>query len=218
LLPRLPLAAREIEIRVELARLALELRAQQHEAIRLEQLPEIDVRQCARVRRIPRALEPVQLEGRERVVRRDLVDDENQAAGPRDAGELRDRQLRPLDVVKGPQRAAEIEGSALELEPRDVPLDEGRVRRGIRTRALEQLRHQVDTDDLADERGQRVGERTGARARIEGAFVPAEGDELADADGELAGAPLLLGGDPVSRCREPSARCVVRNRAPPLSS
>ena len=53
----------------------------EHEPVRLEEMPEVDVRERARVRRVARALEAVELERGERIDRRDLVVDE-QAATP----------------------------------------------------------------------------------------------------------------------------------------
>ena len=52
------------------------------------------------MRRVARALESVELERDERVDRRDLVDDEHEAAGAGDADELRDRELGARHVVE----------------------------------------------------------------------------------------------------------------------
>ena len=57
--PCVALAPGELEVVVELPRVRLELRTQEDEPIGLEELAEIDVRQRARVRRVPRALEAV---------------------------------------------------------------------------------------------------------------------------------------------------------------
>src|SRR5207247_752486 len=95
----LALAAGEVEVALELARLACDLRAPEHEAVRVEERAEVDVGEDACRRRVACALEAVQLERDERVDRSDLVDDEQRPAGPADAHELREHELGPRDVV-----------------------------------------------------------------------------------------------------------------------
>ena len=61
------------------------------------------------MRRVAETLEAIHLEAEERVDRAELVDDEDPAAGLRDAGELRDRELGPADVVEDAVAADEVE-------------------------------------------------------------------------------------------------------------
>src|SRR5437762_13822077 len=118
-------------------------------------------------------------------------------------------------MVQRPQRPGQVERTEGEVELRNVALDEGHVRRSDGAPALDQLRDELDRDDLANKRRQRESERAGAGARVEGALVAAEGQEVAQLHGQLAGSALLQRRDPISRRREPSARCVVRTQAPP---
>ena len=110
----------------------------------------------------------------ERVDRRDLVDDEHAPAGDDDARELGDHQLGPRDVVQRPQRADEVERAELEGQLRRVALDERHVREPLRAlpRLLEELRDDVDADDLAHVRRERERQRAGAAARVERPLVP----------------------------------------------
>ena len=61
------------------------------------------------MRGVAGTLEAVELEGFERIGRRQLVDDEDMAARPGDSGQLGDDELRPRDVVERPHRPREIE-------------------------------------------------------------------------------------------------------------
>ena len=163
-------------------------------------------------------LEAVEIEGGERVGRRDLVDDEQEPARSRHPGQLGDYELRPGDVMQRPQGAGQVEGRALEIELRRVALDEADVRRRLGPPSLDLLRNELDCDDLAHERRQREGERPRAGACVERALFATHRHELAHPGGELPGASLLERRDPVSRRCEPSPRCVVRTQGPPLSS
>ena len=198
--------------------LAHELRLEQHEAVGLEQLAEIDIGERPRVRRIAGPLERVQLARREWVVRRNLVGDEHGPARSGHPGQLGDHQLRPRHVMQRPQRSRQVEGRAREIELLDVALDEGDIRRRLGPAALDQLRNELDRDDLPYERRQCEGQGAGARAGIERSLLAGQRDEVADARGELVRAALLQRGEPISRRCEPSPRCVVRTQGPPLSS
>ena len=66
-------AAGEVEVRVELAALARELGALEHEPVRLEELAQVVVRERPRMARVARALEAIQLERCERIHRRNLI-------------------------------------------------------------------------------------------------------------------------------------------------
>src|SRR5439155_17847054 len=87
-------AAGEAEVEIEFAPVRVVLAADEDEVVRREQVAEVAVGKRAVMRRIARSLEAVELEGCERVQRRDLVVDEDASPGPRDAHELRQSQLR----------------------------------------------------------------------------------------------------------------------------
>ena len=80
-------------------------------------------------------------------------------------------------MVQRPPRASEIERVVLERQSGRVALDEHRVRRCIRARGSEQLRDEVDADDVPDERRERQRQRSRAGAGVEHALVSAEGRE-----------------------------------------
>ena len=106
-------------------------------------------------------------DGGERVDGRDLVDDEHDPAGTGDANELGQRELGPRNVVERSQRAAEVELAVGERQRRGIAFAELDVRfaGGALPCFVEQLRDDVDGDDLADERREREGERARAGAR-----------------------------------------------------
>ena len=132
----LAFAAGEVEVAPELARLALVLRADEDELVRVGEAAHVDVREQPRVRRVAGALEPVEVEPGERIDRRDLVDDKHVAPGARDARELGDDELGPCDVVERAQRRREVERRGLERETRGVCVDERDVGEpGARSRA-----------------------------------------------------------------------------------
>src|SRR5437764_9858099 len=109
LLALLALAAGEVEVRVELAALAGELRALQHEPVRLEQVAQVVVGKRAGMARVASPLEAVQLARDERIDGRNLIDDEDVSPGPGHARQLRHRELRSRNVVQGADRAGEVE-------------------------------------------------------------------------------------------------------------
>src|SRR4051794_13409979 len=218
-LARLALAAGEVEVGPELARLPLVPIGEQHEAVRLEQVTQVDVRKQATVRRVTCALEGVQLMRGDRVDGRDLVDHEDATAGPRDANELGDHELRPRNVVESAERPRQVERRRLERELRRVALDELDVRRALRTPAalLEQLGNEVDRDHLANVARKRERKRAGAAAGVERALLTTRRGEPHDLRLELRRARVLQRGDPVSRPRESLLCGVLHSRAPPPS-
>ena len=147
------------------------------------------VREHPGMRRVARPLEAVQLERLERIDRRDLVDDEQRAAEARDPRELRQGELGPGDVVQDVAHPGQVERAVRERERRHVALDEADVAAGLEPLAplLEQLGHELDGDDLADERGE--SEREGARAGagVERPLLAGQREEVADACSEVLG-------------------------------
>jgi hypothetical protein len=136
------------------------------------------------------------------VVRRQLVDDENVPARPRDSSHLGHDEVRALDVMQRAVRADEVEGAVLELHRRSISLDELGVRERAGTRELEQLRNRIEPDDLPHERRQRECQRAGARPDVECALAWAGLRELAHLFGELCGTRVLPRGDPFGRAGE----------------
>ena len=202
------LAACEPKVVVELAPVRLEARSHQDEPVRLEELPEIDVGKRARVRGIARALEAVQRERLQRVGRRDLIVDEDAPSGSRDARKLGEGALWVRDVVQRPARAREVEGAGVERQIRRVPLDERRIRRCVRPRPLEQLRDDVHTDDLTDERRQCERERPGTGAHVEGTLIAVRQHEGLELLAHHLHLLLCVFGDKVSRRAETCAHVV----------
>lgn len=109
MLARVPLAAGQVEIRVELTVLAQDFRPVQVQPIRSEQPAEIGVRQRARVRGIASPFEAVELPGALRVGRRDLVDHEHPASPPRHPRQLRNDQLGSVHVMQGARAGDQVE-------------------------------------------------------------------------------------------------------------
>ena len=83
------------------------------------------------MRRVARALEPVELEAPDRVDVAELVGDQDAPAGPRHARELGDDELRATDVVEDAQAADEVEVAVREVERLGVPDDERAALRGV---------------------------------------------------------------------------------------
>ena len=117
------------------------------------------------MRRVARALEPVELEAADRVDVAELVREQDAPARPRDPRELGDDELRPPDVVEDAEAADEVEVAVREVERLGVPDDERAALGGVLPRGGEVVLGGVDPDDLADERRERVGERARSRSR-----------------------------------------------------
>src|SRR3954451_11879084 len=79
--------------------------------------------------------------------------------------------------MQGAPRCGDVKTERVELEPRRVPFDEDHVLRRVAPRRGEQLGDEIDADDLAHEWGGGEGERAGAGAGGERAFVAAERDK-----------------------------------------
>src|SRR6266566_3368559 len=131
------------------------------------------------MRGIAHGLELVEDCGLARVVRRELIDDQDAAAWPSHPRELGDDALGLRDVMERAVRAAEVEGGVGKGQRRPVSLDELRVGQAALSRELEQLWHAIEPDDLPHERPEGERQRTGAGADIEGSLVSAWPDELA---------------------------------------
>src|SRR4051812_26604594 len=107
----------------------LEAGADQDEAVRLEQVAEVDVGKGPRVRRVTRLLEAVEVERGEWIDRRNLIVDEHMTPRHGDPHELGDRRLRMGNVMQHAPCAGEIERAGLERKVRRIALDEGDVLR-----------------------------------------------------------------------------------------
>jgi hypothetical protein len=103
------LAAGEIQVRIEIARLARDDLAPQNETVGVEQAAQIGICKQPRSRRVTCLLEASQLERGQRIGRRKLIDDENRSTGAGDANELGDQKLRPVRVVQRSQRPSKVE-------------------------------------------------------------------------------------------------------------
>ena len=184
--------------------------AEQCEFVRREELPQLPVGEQTRVRGIACGLELVERGGRGRVVRRELVDDEHAAAGPRHPRELGDDALGLRDVMERAVRAREVEGAVGKRQRRPVSLDELGVRQGPRPRELEQLGHGVEPDDLPHERGEGERQRARAGADVESALVSAQLDEVAHLLREPRRAGVLVRRDALRRAGEAVSRQTTR--------
>ena len=103
------MAAGQIEVILEIPLLGHDLGVTEHEAVRVEEASEVDVGEDARHRGVAGALEAVQLDRRQRIPGRQLIDDEHRAAGLEHPVHLGEHELRPGDVVERPRRAHEVE-------------------------------------------------------------------------------------------------------------
>ena len=161
---------------------AVDARAEQHEAVRLEERAEVAVGEQARVRRVALALEAVELDRRERVERRELVDHEDAAARPRHTRHLREHELGPRDVVKRPPRSQtrsnELRGrtAAAWRRPRRARRSRGDPRR-TRPRSSSSGTRSTPTTSRTWRR-ERERERAGAGADVERTLVARRLDEV----------------------------------------
>jgi len=155
---------------------------------------------------VPDGFELVQQSGLGRIVGRELVDDEHAASSSRHPGELRNDEIGPRDVMERAVRAGEVEVTARERQRRPVSLDELGVRQCPRPRELEQLRHRVEPDDLAHERGEGERQRARAGADVERSLVPAQFDEIAHLLREPLRAGVLVLRDAFRRAGEALSR------------
>ena len=199
-LPSLALAAREIEVGTELPALLVLARAEQDEAVRLEELAEVDLGQQAGVARVTGPLEAVDRVRLERVDRRELVDHEHPAARAGDAGELGDHELRPPHVMERPERAGEVERGSVERQARRVALDELRRCAGARSRASSSSSGTRSTPTTSRTSGARASASAPAPQPTSIArSSPSRQDERLHALGQLGGARVLMRGDLAAR-------------------
>jgi hypothetical protein len=130
---------------------------------------------------------------------------------PRHARELRDRELRPGDVVERSQRARKVERRTLEREVGDVPFQELDVCRRPLACGLEQRGGDVDADDLAHQRCEGESQRPRARSGVERALVPTQRHEPAHPGRERFRALVLPQGPALRNRRQRAwpgpARC-----------
>jgi hypothetical protein len=106
---------------------------------------------------------------------------------PQQLVHLGEHELGPRDVVQRACRADEVERAGPVRQPGRVRLDELDVRGRPLAALFDQLRDDVDADDLAHERRESDRERTRAGADIERALLARQRQQVAQ--------PLLL------RCR-----------------
>ena len=158
------------------------------------------------MRGISRRLELVQRGRLAGVVGGELVDDEHVAARPRHPGELGDDTLGPPDVVERTVRARQVELGGREPQRLSVSFDEPRIRQGACLRQREELRHRVDTHDLAHKWSERERERAGSGADVERATAGVRLDEVAHLPCEELGTAILAGGNALRRARESLSR------------
>ena len=121
----------------------------------------------------------------QRIDRRELVDHEQPAAGPRRARHLRENELGPRDVVQHGALADQVERAGLDVEVRDVSLPELDVRKAIArvfAATVEQLGDEIDADHFADARRERVGEVVGIDSipKLFGALACTPADRLCE--------------------------------------
>ena len=157
----------QLEALLEVDLLARDLGGDEDEVVRVEEPADVRLRQEPLVARIAQALEAVLLEAPERVDRAELIRDEDAAAGPCDAGQLRDGELGPPHVVQEPKAARDVEAPITERERRHLALLEAHVLGSDRAARLEVVGVGVDADDLAHARRERERERPHAAARVE---------------------------------------------------
>ena len=156
--------------------------------------------------------------GLERVVGRELVDDEHVAAGPGHPRELGDHALGLRDVMERAVRAGEVEGGVRERQCRPVSLDELGVRPAARPRELEQLGNGIEPDDLAHERREGESQRAGAGADVERALVAARLDEVAHLLREPRRARVLTRRDALGRAGEAVSSAIRTTRRARVAS
>ena len=95
------------------------------------------------------------------------------AAGLDHARQLGDQQLGATRVVQRAQRRGEVEREVVERQLLAVADDDLDVRRSVRSRPLGHRRVDLERDDLAHARRERVGERAGSGADVERALLAA---------------------------------------------
>ncbi len=158
------------------------------------------------MRGISRRLELVQRGRLAGIVGGELVDDEHVAARPRHSCKLGDDALGPCNVMERAVRSRQVELGGREPQRLSVSFDEPRIRQGARPRQRDELRHRVDTHDLAHEWSERERERAGSGADVERAAAGVRPDEVAHLTCEELGTAILAGGNALRRARESLSR------------
>ena len=196
-------AAREVEVALELALLARDLGPAQHQSVDVEEPAQVDVCEDARRRRVAGVLEAVELDRDERVDGGELVDDEHRSARAQHAVHLGQHELGPRHVVERPRRADEVEGSGRKRERGRVRLDVLDTGRRAQARLREELGDDVDADDPRDERRQCDRDRAGAGAHVERALAAVEGEQAPEPLARRRRTQLLVLGEQLRRLCEP---------------
>src|SRR5207247_2453230 len=99
---------------------------------------------------------------------------------------------------------------AFEREVHHVTLDERGVGRGVTPGRVEQLRHEIDADDVPDEWCERKREGPGARARIQCVLVAVDrSKERTELLAHLLDLLPRMRGDTLRRRAEARADCVL---------
>ena len=118
-------------------------------------------------------------------------------------------------MVERAQRAGEVERGVVERQPRRIRLDELGIGGRPLAREREQLRHEIDTDDLAHQRREGESERARTGAHVERTLVASRLHERAHALGERGCAIILALGHASGRARPP-VRSRRRHAVPAL--
>ncbi len=187
MLALLALAPREIEVVLDAARLLHDLLTAQHQSVRIEQRTQVSFGEHTCRRRMARTFEAVQLECSQRVDRRELVGDQDRAAGPRHTRELGDEQLRALSVVQRAHAGGDVELERPERELLAVSDQGFDVRRRRCSSTLDGVRVAIDGHHLPHARRECKRECAGARTDVEGAFVAGHVEQPVEDRGKLGG-------------------------------
>jgi hypothetical protein len=112
-------AAGRVAIALKVAVLAHDLRLPEDEAVRLEEAAQVDVGEDARRRWVAGALKAIELDRRERVDGRELIDDEHRAARPQHPVHLGEHELRLAALFEQLRDDVDAKDLARERRERD---------------------------------------------------------------------------------------------------
>ena len=210
------MAGTEVQEAVQITLLTGGLEPAENDRVRVEQAPNVLVGERPRVRRIPESLDPIVRHPFEGVGRGQLIDQEDPAAGPCHASELRDQELGSGDVVKRSRAGRKVECPLLEGQREHVSLDEGDVFPASReqSRLREKLRHEIDRDDFARVRGKPERQGAGSCAGVQDAFGTNKPGEPSDAIAELVRLTRGLLGHERGARGEPTLEWIVAAHFP----
>ncbi len=160
-----------------------------------------------------RTFEAVQLERRQRVDRRELVGDQDRAAGPRHTRELGDEQLWALSVVQRTHAGGDVELERPERELLAVP-DEGfDICRRRCSSTLDGVRIAIDRHHFTHARRECKRECAGTRTDVERPFVTSYVEQAVEDRGKLGGPRSLQCRTALSLGhRRPFVRAPARSR------